>query len=169
MKQTYVVHNCNGVNGLRGTIHEPNIGYEFQVDIKFRFKNSYYHMKRQKQIAHSSWFELNFYRPQRSWVKVMFLQVSVILSTGEEGVCLSACWDASPPRADTPRSRHHPLDQAPLRSRHPSGADTHTPPPPRPGTPLGADTPRADTPHRPGTPAPPQEQTPRKQTPAYGQ
>ena len=46
-----------------------------------------------------------YYRPQRSWGKVMFLQASVILSTG--GVC----------------SVHAGI------------------PPPRPGTPLGADTP----------------------------
>ena len=43
---------------------------------------------------------LNFYRPQRSWGKVMFLQASVILSTGEG--CLSACWDT------TPGGRHPP-------------------------------------------------------------
>ena len=81
----------------------------------------------------------NIYRPQRSWAKVMFLQASVILSTGEgEGVCLSACWDARPPReAGIP---------------HPPGADTpldqvHYPP--RPGTPP----PRTrHTPPRPGTP-----------------
>ena len=51
-----------------------------------------------------------FYRPQRSWDKVMFLHVSVILFTG--GVCLSACWDTPPwdqtrppPGPDTPRTR----------------------------------------------------------------
>ena len=55
----------------------------------------------------------HFYRPQRSWAKVMFLQASVILSTG--GVCLSACWDTTPPRSRPPQSRHPP------------GADTHPP------------------------------------------
>ena len=70
-----------------------------------------------------------FYRPQRSWNKVMFLQASVILSTGG-GVCLSACWDTThqagtplleqtPPRADTPT----PREQTPL-GRHPPTADT---------------------------------------------
>ena len=61
---------------------------------------------------------IHHYRPQRSWAKVMFLQASVILSTG--GVCLSACWDTTPPdrtkpswarplpRADTPSTRHPP-------------------------------------------------------------
>ena len=33
--------------------------------------------------------DLSFYRPQRSWGKVMFLQVSVILLTGV--VCIPAC------------------------------------------------------------------------------
>ena len=49
------------------------------------------------------------YRPQRSWGKVMFLHVSVILFTG--GFCPIACWDTplgpdpsqpGTPRADTP-------------------------------------------------------------------
>ena len=43
---------------------------------------------------------LHCYHPQRSWGKVMFLHVSVILFTG--GVCLSACWDTTPPRPRTP-------------------------------------------------------------------
>ena len=43
--------------------------------------------------------EKNFYRPQRSWGKEMFLQASVILLTG--GVCLSVCWDITPTGADT--------------------------------------------------------------------
>ena len=36
----------------------------------------------------------SYYRPQQSWGKVIFSQVSVILFTG--GVCLSACWDTTP-------------------------------------------------------------------------
>ena len=50
-----------------------------------------------------------YYRPQWSWGKVMFLQVSVILLV--EGVCLSACWDTIPcPQEQTPpQSRHPPL------------------------------------------------------------
>ena len=57
---------------------------------------------------------------------------SVCLSTGGEGVCLSACWDTPP------------------RSRHPNREQTHPPeqlsPPSRP--PLGADNPPEQTPHR---------------------
>ena len=45
-----------------------------------------------------------YYRPQRSWGKVMFSQACVILFT--EGICLSACWDT------------------PLRTRHPPGPGT---------------------------------------------
>ena len=41
-----------------------------------------------------------YYRPQRSWFKVMFLQASV---TG--GFYLSACWDTTPPRP--PPSAEH--------------------------------------------------------------
>ena len=86
-----------------------------------------------------------YYRPQRSWAKVIFLQACVC-PQGGRGVCLSACWDTPrtryppggrsprpgtplapdpPPRADTPpgtrppRSRHSPLDQAPPRPRPP--------------------------------------------------
>ena len=57
-------------------------------------------------------------------VKVIFLHLSVILSTG--GVCRSACWDTTPTRrpAPPPRSRHpprarSPQDQAPNWTRHP--------------------------------------------------
>ena len=97
----------------------------------------------------------SYYRPQRSWAKVMFLQASVILLTG--GVCLSACWDTT---TTTPRSRHPP------GTRHPPGPDTprdqtlppkeQTPPgadPPGTRPPPRADPPGADTP--PGTRPPP--------------
>ena len=86
----------------------------------------------------------NLYRPQQSWAKVMFLQASVILSTGG---CLPQCMleyttpeqthppEQTPPRADTP------WEQTPPRSRHPR---EQTPPPPR------ADTfPREQTPPHP--------------------
>ena len=56
--------------------------------------------------------------------KVMFLLVSVILSTG--GVYLSACWNTTPPESRPPGA------DTPSGSRHPLGADI----------PLGADTPR---------------------------
>ena len=62
-----------------------------------------------------------YYRPQRSWSKVIFSQASVILFTG--GVCLSACWDTIPHQA--------PPDQAPPRTRHPP---PHLGPVPPPGT-----------------------------------
>ena len=69
--------------------------------------------------------------------KVMFLHLSVILSTG--GVCLSACWDTTPSRDQAhpsgtgtpqsnpqeqapPKTRQIPPDQAhPPRTRHPPG------------------------------------------------
>ena len=61
-----------------------------------------------------------FYRPQRSWAKVMFLQVCVILFTGRG--CLPQCMLGyhTPLGADTPR------EQTPPQSRHPPGADTPT-------------------------------------------
>ena len=71
------------------------------------------------------------YRPQRSWGKVMFSQACVILFTG--GVCLSACWDTTPPGADPhqeqtpPGSRHTPTAEHAGRygqcagSTHPTG------------------------------------------------
>ena len=62
-----------------------------------------------------------FYRPQRSWGKVMFLQASVILLTGGGGVCLSACWD-TPPGADMPPVADPPWEQTPPQEQ--------TPPPP---------------------------------------
>ena len=56
-----------------------------------------------------------YYRPQRSWGKVMFLQVSVILLTGG---CLPQCM----------LGYHTPREQTPTRSRHPPWKQT--PPPP---------------------------------------
>ena len=60
-----------------------------------------------------------FYRPQRSWAKVMFLQASVILSTGG-CVYISACWDTTP-WADTPTppGADPPWQTPPSWSRHP--------------------------------------------------
>ena len=93
--------------------------------------------------------------------KVMFLQASVILSTG--GVCFSACWDTTPlweqtppPRADTPTEQKPPWEQTPppTSRRHPwPGAHTprgaHTPPEQTP--------PQADTPPGSRPPPPPSE------------
>ena len=66
------------------------------------------------------------YRPQTKFTKVMFLDVSIILSTGG-GVCPIACWDTHPP-------------------------DQRQAPPPRPeaGMPPGADTPRTRGRYPPG-------------------
>ena len=90
------------------------------------------------------YFTVNIYRPQRSWAKVMFLQVSVC---PRGGGCLPQCMlgrqtplldQAHPPRPGAPPGSRHPLDQAPPgadapwdqtpRSRHPPTRHTPTPP-----------------------------------------
>ena len=83
----------------------------------------------------------NFYRPQRSWAKVMFLQACVC--PWGEG-CLPQCMLGYPsPLDQTPQTRHHPPgpDTIPPRSRHPPRTRHHPQEqtPPRPGTPPGAD------------------------------
>ena len=50
--------------------------------------------------------DVYYYRPQRSWGKVIFSQASVILFTGG-GVCLSACWDTTPPGPGPPPGTRH--------------------------------------------------------------
>ena len=125
--------------------------------------------------------DLVYYRPQRSWGKVMFLQASAILLTGGGGVSASVhagiphpppLREQTPPGADTPGSRHPPGADTPWeqtppwsrhsprsrhpRSRHPPGS-RHTPP--------GADTPWEQIPPEQTPPTPlgadnPQEQTP---------
>ena len=120
--------------------------------------------------------------------KVMFLLVSVILSMG--GVCLSACWDTTPPE-QTPLSRHPPeqtsptpWQQTPLRANttprqtpleqtppeqtppradipYPLAADTPQSKHHPQADPSGADPPRADTPWS----RPPQSRHPRADTP----
>ena len=75
-------------------------------------------------------FYYRYYRPQRSWGKVMFSQASVILFT--EGVCIPACTGAEPPsprqtfpeQTDIPLGRHFPGRHLPP-GRHPPG---QTPP-----------------------------------------
>ena len=101
-----------------------------------RFVSFLYYYVRLQQYFRKH-FNYRFYRPQRCWAKVMFLQVSVILST-EGGGCLPQCMlgyhplqQTQPPRADTPGSRHHPPDQTPLeQTTTPPGS---RPPPPTPG------------------------------------
>ena len=82
--------------------------------------------------------KLIYYRPQRSWGKVMFSQACVILFTGG-GVCLSACWDTTPQGADTPPGADPPEPTTPPQSRHPP---EQTPPRSRPPT-RGVDPPRS--------------------------
>ena len=92
---------------------------------------------------------LLFYRPRRSWAKVIFSQACVCPQGEGGGVCLSACFqngvhtnppEQTPPGADTPPQSRHPQSRHP-QSRHPLEQ-----------TPPGLSTPR-----------------PGKQTPAYGQ
>ena len=104
-----------------------------------------------------------FYRPQRSWAKVMFLQASVILSIGGGSASVHAGMPAPPDQADPPGTSKPP-------------PPTRQIPPPAPGRPPGTRDPppqTRQTPPRPETP-PQTRQTPlppppRKQTPAYGQ
>ena len=84
-----------------------------------------------------------FYRPQRSCGQGNVF-TGECLSTGGEGVCLSACWDAIPPlpARETPPGPGRP---PPVPGRHPPGPgrpprDQADPPqdqadPPRPGRP----------------------------------
>ena len=91
----------------------------------------------------------------------MFLQASVILSTGG-GVCLSACWDASPPRDQrpTPQPGRHPPgpetppDQAYTPHLHPSGPET---PPDQADPPGNRDPPTRQIPPRDQRPPPPRK------------
>ena len=93
-------------------------------------------------ITHASCQRIGcFYRLQRSWAKVMFLQASVILSTGGGSASVHA-GIPHPPGSDTPQEQ-----TPPPQSRSPLGAD----PPHR------ADTPQDQTPH--GSRHPP-DQTP---------
>ena len=99
-----------------------------------------------------------FYRPQRSWAKVMFLQVCVCVILFKVGVSASVHAGIPPLGADTPLKSRHPRradtpqeqtpskQQTPPQSRHPQRADT----------PPGAD-PQEQTP--PKSKHPPQEQT----------
>ena len=105
---------------------------ELLVDLMQHCNGSNFHVLA-KQILQASVYLLIFfnYRPQRSWGKVIFSQACVILSTG--GVCLSACWDTTPPGADIPLEQTPPGADIP-KTRHPPDQA-----PPRPGTPLSAE------------------------------
>ena len=71
-------------------------------------------------------FKLCNYRPQRSCVKIMFLHVSAILSTGE---CLADSPLGRHPQADTPLGR--PLGRHPQADTPPTDTPLgrHAPPP----------------------------------------
>ena len=80
--------------------------------------------------------KLNFYRPQRSWGKVMILHVSVILFTGAGLPHCILGYTPPPslgPEAGTPLRREE-------GTIHP-GPDPGTPQGPEAGTPPGADPP----------------------------
>ena len=91
----------------------------------------------------------NYYRPQRSWGKVMFSQACVILLTGRVSASVYAGIPHTSTGADTPPRADTPLGADPLEQ-------THTPPPPG-ADPPGADTPREQT---PGEQTPPRADTP---------
>ena len=111
----------------------------------FRFK-AHLHWLKAEAKAKTSFDVSRFYRPQRSCEGYVFTPVcQSFCSRG--GVCLSACWDTTPPRTRHPRCRHPPEQTPPRtrhppRSRHPPGTRHHHP---------GAGTPQR-TPLGPGTP-----------------
>ena len=128
-----------------------------------------------RNVKCSGKHQRNFYRPQQSWGKVMFLQASVILLT-----LGGSTWPGTPPGPGTPprirytpqtrylQTRYTPLDQVhppgpgtppdqvhPLDQVPPLGPGTPTPDqvhPPAPGTPQTRYTPQDQVPPRPGTP-----------------
>ena len=88
-----------------------------------------------------------YYRPQRSWGKVIFSQASVILFMG--GGCLSACLDTTHPLAkrpplvkQTPPARRSPGKEAPLARQTPWQGE----PPPGKADPPGKEFPLARRP-----------------------
>ena len=123
------------------------------------------------QISPIFWY--HNYRPQRSWAKVMFLQVCVILFTGR---CLPQCMLGyhHPPGADTatpPQEQTPPWEQTHPKSRCAPQADIHPPEqtPPKSRCPPSRHTPPKSR-HTPRSRHPPRADTPSgKQTPAYGQ
>ena len=94
--------------------------------------------------------EPHCYRPQRSCEGYVFTPVC---HSVHRGVCLSACWHSTTPLEQTP-----PLEQTLARPGTPLGADTPrsrplgTRHPPGPGTCPGADTPGSRPRSEPGTP-----------------
>ena len=80
-----------------------------------------------------------YYRPQRSWGKVMFLQVSVILFTEGESASVHA-GITPPPRG---RNQEDPPPSRPPRSGTPQ--EENPPPPEQAPPPPGRDPPGAET------------------------
>ena len=87
-----------------------------------------------KQVVGLSPHKLShFYRPQRSWAKVIFSQACVENSVHRGGGCLPQCMlgytpreQTHPPGADLPGSRHPPEQTPPLWEQTPP---EQTPPP----------------------------------------
>ena len=99
-----------------------------------------------------------FYRPQRSWAKVMFLQASVILSTG------GGLWQGEPPLAGrTPPSRETPWQGDPQAGRTPQQGE-----PPGGETPWQGEPPAGRTPPGRETPSPWAGRTPQAGRPPAG-
>ena len=68
----------------------------------------FFHRKKSISLYEFSFCDQYFYRPQRSCGQGNVF-TGVCLSTGGEGVCLSACWDAIPPGPGRPpRTRQIP-------------------------------------------------------------
>ena len=118
-----------------------------------------------KEVFFFCFWNSTFYRPQRSWGKVMFYKC--VCDSVHRGwwVCLSACWDTTPqeqtpsPGADPPEQAS-PKSKTP-KSRHPPKS-RHTPPrahPPRAGTPPRADPPQEQAPPSQRADPPPPEQS----------
>ena len=114
---------------------------------------------------------IHYYRPQRSWGKVMFLQASVILLTGGEYLTrytppdqVHPPWTRYTPPGTryTPRNRYTPLQTryTPLGPGTPPGTRYKPPRPPQDHvhTPPGPGTPPWDKVHPPGTRYTPQDQ-----------
>ena len=122
-------------------------------------------------LLSSTWVNIisDYYRPQRSWAKVIFSRACVKNSVQRgEGVWLSACWDTNPPPLPPPEQTQPPpipLGADP-QSRHPPRADT-----PGADIPPGADPPGSRHPPTPWSwhPLPWELTPPGKQTAAYGQ
>ena len=137
---------CKSSNVVRIFLHAPGVKLHHPKG-KLTLYNKKWCEYFESLTLKGSRCNLHFYRPQRSWATVMFLQASVILSTGR-GVCLSACWDTTPTTAHSPRAgTPNPGTRSPGTRHTPPGADPLWTRPPREQThPLGADPPEQTPP-----------------------